>query len=76
MKRHSKQWFIDRIGKRIYREPIDSCKCVHCQKHNSFIIDDGMKDGKRELRREFHASYLFDCQNDLQIDYFDKPLEG
>jgi len=64
MKGHSKQWFIDRIGKTIYRKPIDSCSCEHCQKTNFIILD------------EQHAMYVKLNQDELGIDYFDKPLEG
>lgn len=58
---HNLQWFIDRIGKRIYRGettcPCDVCKGVH--KHGLVISD------------KLHARYLYDCQNEMQIEYSD-----
>ena len=54
---HDKQWFIDRIGKRIY-----ICNfriCVDVEKEGLIITD------------EQHANYLYDCQ-ELDLIYFDK----
>lgn len=61
-----KQWFLDRIGKRIFRGPV-SCTCETCTKvhHEGLIIHD--KD---------QADYLFDVQNEIGIKYFDKPQEA
>ena len=73
-KQHTLKWFINRIGKRIHRKPILSCGCKHCMK-TSFIIWDG-KGKNHYCRREFHARYLFDCQNDLRIEYSDKPIKN
>jgi hypothetical protein len=74
--KHNLQWFIDRIGKRIYRRAIETCSCKFCSYPADFIIDDGKrKDGTQELRRTFHAQYLFDCSRELGIEYSDKPLE-
>lgn len=69
------QWFIDRIGKRIYRKPIESCSCSECQR-NYVDIWDGIPKTEKSIgcHREFHARYLYDCQNDMQIEYFDYPL--
>ncbi len=73
--RRSLQWFIDRIGKRIYRAPIKCCaECKSCAQ--SFVdIWDGTKKGKQELRRDFHASYLYDCHIGLEIEYFDELIK-
>lgn len=59
-----KQWFIDRIGKRVYRPPV-TCKCQSCvDGHiNGILISD-----------ETHADYLHACECELGIRYNDKPL--
>ena len=64
MKKHSKQWFINRIWKRVYRWSVD-CKCITCT--------DVEKDWV-EIYNESHADYLYTVQYDLQINYFNKPL--
>jgi hypothetical protein len=74
MNQHSLQWFIDRIGKRIYRKPITACSCDEC-KSTYIDICDGTTVGKQISRREFHAHYLFDCQNELEIEYSDQPIK-
>jgi hypothetical protein len=58
---HDRQWFIDRIGKRIYREK-NICDCEVCTKvyKEGLIITD-----------EQHANYLYDCQ-ELDLIYYDK----
>ena len=49
---HDKQWFIDRIGKRIYREK-NVCNCEVCTAvHKEGLI----------ITDEQHANYLYDCQ--------------
>ena len=61
MKQHKLEWFKKRIGKHIFRTSF-SCPCDSCKKVGEvglFIAD------------ELHANYLFDCQNDLQLYYFD-----
>lgn len=70
--RHTKQWFRNRIGKRIYRKPL-KCKCDSCQK-DYVDIWDGVKNGKQELGRNFAADYIYMIQNELGIEYFDKPV--
>lgn len=70
MKKHSKQWFRNRIGKTIYRGKL-KCSCGSCQK-TSLIIQDMSKHG---LRKEFHADYIYDCQNVYDIEYSDKGME-
>jgi hypothetical protein len=56
------KWFKDRVGKRIYREnnicDCGLCKGVHV---NGLVITD-----------ELHAQYLFDCQNELGLKYYEK----
>ena len=65
-----KKWFIDRIGKRVYRSKTE-CNCVSCQQsyENGLIILDDM-----------HAIYLFDtngCLNSegIRLKYFDTIKE-
>ncbi len=59
---HNIEWFTARIGKRIYRVK-NVCPCTTCQMviiHGLIIIDKN------------HAQYLFDIQNELGIEYFEK----
>jgi len=58
---HDKQWFIDRIGKRIYRKN-NICNCAICLNVHEvgLIITD--KD---------HAIYLYDCQ-EMDLIYYEK----
>lgn len=46
------QWFIDRIGKRVFRET-NGCKCETCKR----ITNEGLV-----IFDEQHASYLFDME--------------
>lgn len=64
MEKHNKQWYQDRIGKRVYRTEA-SCQCDVCKKIGEvgLVIDD-----------ELHAQYLYDCQNELDLYYFDNPI--
>lgn len=61
-----KKWFIERIGKRIYRDRT-SCSCKHCEEtyRNGLVITD-----------ENHAYYVFDCHNEMGIKYYDEPVNG
>lgn len=47
-----KQWFIDRIGKRVFRET-NGCKCETCKR----ITNEGLVIFDKQ-----HASYLFDVE--------------
>jgi hypothetical protein len=60
------KWFQDRIGKRIYRNK-NSCDCKTCEivYKNGLIISD-----------ENHASYLQDCEAELNLHYTDSPPES
>ena len=60
--KHSKQWFIDRIRQRIFRTEA-SCKCPVC-------VDVGMNG--LVIYDEMHADYLYHCQHELDLYYFDK----
>lgn len=62
---HDLQWFIDRIGKRVYRDEI-ACICHECKMveiQGVIILD------------RFHANYLYDIQNEMGIKYYEKPHE-
>lgn len=48
MSRKSKDWFLERVGNRVYR---DDNGCEH------------------------HASYLYDIQNELNVNYYDSKKE-
>jgi len=58
--KHTKQWFLKRTGKKIYRKKLD-CPCASCQKTDILIRDAD------------HADYIWTCQLELGIEYFDKP---
>lgn len=59
-----KQWFIDRIGKRVFRPPV-KCQCESCKDGhiNGILISDAD-----------HADYLLCCEGELGIRYNDKSL--
>jgi len=52
MTAHKEQWFIDRIGKRIYRLTDTKC-CDHCEK----VLKEGLI-----IHDLTHAKYLYICQ--------------
>lgn len=59
---HNKKWFIDRIGKRIFRRQT-TCSCIHCKEvENEGVIITDMQ----------HAVYIHLCHNELGIKYYDK----
>lgn len=62
MKKHKLQWFIERIGKKIFRTK-SQCNCMVCTDvfKNGVIVAD-----------KSHAQYMYDCQNDLDLYYFDE----
>jgi len=62
--KYSLDWFIDRIGKRIYRKET-SCKCDTCREvyENGIVVHD-----------DDHAYHLELVQHELNIDYYNKPL--
>lgn len=57
-KPRSLKWFLDRVGKRIYRDDT-SCTCGTCKKNNKdgLIVND-----------EQHAEYLHTIQNDFAFE--------
>lgn len=65
-----RQWFIERIGKVIYRTKTD-CRCRSCEQvyENGILIED-----------EFHAECLHDWENEyggmlVTCRYFDTTVE-
>lgn len=63
MEKHDLQWYKDRIGKLVFRTA-STCPCEICRK----VEEVGLT-----IADEFHANYLFDCQNELDLFYFDEP---
>jgi hypothetical protein len=60
--RNDKQWFIDRIGKRVYRDK-NTCDCEICK----IVFENGLI-----IKNEMHATYLYDVQHELQYIYSDE----
>ena len=60
--KHPIEWFIERIGKRVFRlENVCSCEvCKDVHKNGLIILD------------KHHADYLLYCQNELKIHYLDE----
>lgn len=65
-----KEWFVNRIGKRIYRNK-NACECKACQaiNKNGLIV-----------ANKLHAQYLYDIEQDFNAEgilvrYFDTPDE-
>jgi hypothetical protein len=67
-----KQWFIDRIGKRVFR-PAGTCNCNACRRveRDGLVIED-----------KNHAEYLLDVEGcsgmkegEMPWRYFDTPEE-
>ena len=65
MKQHKLEWYKKRIGKKVYRTAF-TCPCEVCEK----VEEVGLY-----IADIMHANYLFDCQNELELYYFDKPLK-
>lgn len=65
MTEERKQWFIDHIGKVVYRTDT-LCSCDSCEDvyNNGLLIKDGMQ-----------AQYLFDVEAECGIRYFDTKQE-
>ena len=60
MGHHSQQWFIDRIGHRIYRDWYQCCpNCDTVAKEGLVIWS------------EDHAKYLYSCQCEMPVNYRD-----
>ena len=61
-KQHTEQWFINRIGKKIYRlTPFECCKACDSAYDNGIVV-----------ANENHAYYIYINQNELQLEYGDK----
>lgn len=68
MEKHDLEWYKKRIGKKVYRTA-STCPCEVCKK----VEDVGLY-----IADELHANYLYDCQNELDLYYFDeknKPMK-
>ena len=59
--RHDKQRFLDRIWHTIYRKKL-KCPCDMCQNEKVVVLD------------TLWASHLYDCQNEMNIEYSEKPI--
>ena len=55
---NSKEWFMVRIGKRVYRDA-SGCKCPSCKN----AVESGI-----EIRDEIHAEYLADTAAEFAND--------
>jgi hypothetical protein len=56
---HTLEWFLSKIGRKIYRDKV-SCPCNHCKSGEESGIG---------VFNKMHAQYLFDCQNEMGIEY-------
>lgn len=56
--KNRKQWFLDRIGKKVYRNS-NGCDCDICKsvKKNGLVIED-----------EMHANYLYDVECEFNAE--------
>lgn len=63
--KNRQQWFIDRIGKRVFRTK-QTCKCETCEAifNNGIVIED-----------RDHAIYLHDVENDLHLTTYYETKE-
>jgi hypothetical protein len=61
-----KQWFVDRIGQKVFRCPV-KCQCASCDK--------GHKEGILIHDYE-HAIYLHLVEGELGLRYTDKQLQS
>lgn len=64
------QWFIDRISKRVFRNP-SNCTCDTCNR----VVEEGLI-----INDAFHAEYLYDCEGEFTAEgtplrYFDSKQE-
>jgi hypothetical protein len=62
---NNEQWFIDRIGKRVFR-PATSCDCPTCKD----VLENGLL-----IQDEGHAFYVYMCSMEGKINYQDEPLK-
>lgn len=56
------QWFIERIGNRVWRKT-NSCKCNDCAR----VVKNGLI-----ISNKNHAIYLTDVSSEMGIKYYDK----
>jgi hypothetical protein len=62
--KHELQWFLDRIGKTIFRG-FGTCRCNVCD----IVAHQGLTLFDKE-----HAQYVYDIQNELGIHYSDEKV--
>ena len=64
--KHKLDWFVHKIGKRIYRITKRNC-CATCKivEEKGLIVID-----------KFHAECLFMYQNDLNLEYSNKKINS
>ena len=62
MKQHTLKWFLNRIGKRVFRLTDTKC-CPTCQD----VLVNGLVIPDKQI-----AEYIFLCQNELELEYSDK----
>ena len=60
-----KQWFVERIGKRVFRTKGD-CPCETCERvfQHGLVISDAM-----------HADYLWTVEMEIGLTYYDTKEE-
>jgi len=61
----SLDWFIERIGQKIYRDD-NGCDCKVCKAVEMYGL---------VIHDELHAKYLYDCQNEMGVKYYDSKNE-
>ena len=62
MTRHTRQWFIERISRRIIRPEHGSCNCPSCR---------GVEKCGLIIADKQHADYLYLCQQEMGLEYQD-----
>jgi len=55
---HTKKWFLNRVGKRVYRDAT-TCKCSSCKD----TVENGLI-----IANEQHAKYLYSVQIDYAVE--------
>lgn len=62
IEKHPVEWFIERIGQIVFRQD-NGCGCDTCKKVGKSGI---------EIKSQNHAQYLYDVQNEMGLNYFQK----
>lgn len=61
---NTKQWFLDRIGDRVYRKKT-TCDCECCTR----VAKEGIV-----VKNTGHAQYPSDVSAEMGVEYFDEPI--